>query len=87
VCPASAAALTPSADQSDHVPDLDGLRGLAALCAVFYHYLFGPALAIPSVAVLDTFLEATPIALDTFCILSGFLIGGILLHSKDSPNY
>jgi peptidoglycan/LPS O-acetylase OafA/YrhL len=83
------AAATPlrSADKGNHVPELDGLRGLAALCAVGYHYLFGPALAIPAVAVLNTVLEATPIALDTFFILSGFLIGGILLRSKDSPNY
>lgn len=76
-----------SSDKGNHVPELDGLRGLAALCAVGYHYLFGPALAIPSVAILNTILEATPIALDTFFILSGFLIGGILLRSKDSPNY
>jgi peptidoglycan/LPS O-acetylase OafA/YrhL len=73
--------------KGNHVPELDGLRGLAALCAVGYHYLFGPALAIPSIAILNTILEATPIALDTLFILSGFLIGGILLRSTQSPNY
>ena len=85
--PDRAGALPRSTNKGNHVPELDGLRGLAALCAVGYHYLFGPALAIPSVAVLNTILEATPIALDTFFILSGFLIGGILLRSKESPNY
>jgi peptidoglycan/LPS O-acetylase OafA/YrhL len=85
--PVSAAVAVRSADKGNHVPELDGLRGLAALCAVGYHYLFGPALAIPSIAILNTILEATPIALDTFFILSGFLIGGILLRSKESPNY
>jgi peptidoglycan/LPS O-acetylase OafA/YrhL len=85
--PERAAAPARFADKGNHVPELDGLRGLAALCAVGYHYLFGPALAIPWVAILNTVLEATPIALDTFFILSGFLIGGILLRSKDSPNY
>jgi peptidoglycan/LPS O-acetylase OafA/YrhL len=76
-----------SEDKGNHVPELDGLRGLAALCAVGYHYLFGPALAMKSFTILNTILEATPIALDTFFILSGFLIGGILLRSKESPNY
>ena len=84
---AQVAASPHSADKGNHVPELDGLRGLAALCAVGYHYLFGPALAIPAIAILNTILEATPIALDTFFILSGFLIGGILLRSKESPNY
>ena len=85
--PEKAVAPARSEDKGNHVPEFDGLRGLAALCAVGYHYLFGPALAIPSIAVLNTILEATPIALDTFFILSGFLIGGILLRSKESPNY
>ena len=41
-----------------------------------------------SIAVLNTILEATPIALDTFFILSGFpIIVRFILHTKfgDSP--
>jgi peptidoglycan/LPS O-acetylase OafA/YrhL len=66
---------------------LDGLRGLAALSAVGFHYLLGPASAFPSIALSLNVLQALPVALDTFFILSGFLIGSILLRSKDSPNY
>jgi peptidoglycan/LPS O-acetylase OafA/YrhL len=33
------------------------------------------------------FFEMSPVSLDTFFILSGFLIGGILLRFKDAPNY
>jgi peptidoglycan/LPS O-acetylase OafA/YrhL len=70
-----------------HVPELDGLRGLAALAAVAYHCLEGPARRFPAFAPFQQFLQVTPFALDTFFVLSGFLIGGILLRSRASPTY
>jgi peptidoglycan/LPS O-acetylase OafA/YrhL len=73
--------------KSGHLPELDGLRGLAALCAVAFHYLSGPAARFPSVAAFKLALEASPFALDTFFVLSGFLIGGILLRTRESPHY
>jgi len=73
--------------KSFYVRELDGLRGLAALMAIFYHYLTGPGIASHSIARLVTLLEVVPLNLDSFFILSGFLIGSILLRHKDSPNY
>lgn len=72
---------------SFHIPALDGLRGLAALAAVAFHYLHGPAAAFVAFAWFNDFLACTPIAIDTFFILSGFLIGSILLRYRESPNY
>ncbi len=72
---------------SFHLPALDGLRGLAALAAVTFHYLHGPAAALVAFAWFNDFLACTPIAIDTFFILSGFLIGSILLRYRESPSY
>jgi peptidoglycan/LPS O-acetylase OafA/YrhL len=76
-----------AADKTAHLAELDGLRGLAALCAIAYHYTLGQAARSPSFAAFKQLLEASPFALDTFFILSGFLIGGILLRTRSSPNY
>jgi peptidoglycan/LPS O-acetylase OafA/YrhL len=67
--------------------ELDGLRGLAALVAIMYHYVAGPGTRYGLVLAFRSFLQVIPLTLDTFFILSGFLIGGILLRSKNSPNY
>jgi len=78
----------PPAPRRDYrIRELDGLRGMAALCAVVYHYIEGPSRRLPVVAAFRTFLEATPFAIDTFFIVSGFLIGGILLRNTQSPAY
>jgi peptidoglycan/LPS O-acetylase OafA/YrhL len=73
--------------KSFRIEELDGLRGLAALFAVTYHCLTGPRMWSHLAASFQRALEITPISIDTFFILSGFLIGGILLRAKDSPNY
>ncbi|MGA3294709.1 MAG: acyltransferase [Candidatus Acidiferrales bacterium] len=70
-----------------HVDQLDGLRGLAALFAVTFHYLAGLGVHWRAVAAFQSFLGVSPVSVDTFFILSGFLIGSILLRAKDSPNY
>jgi peptidoglycan/LPS O-acetylase OafA/YrhL len=75
------------ARKSFYIVELDGLRGLAALFAVTFHYLEGPRVAWHSVAIFRNVLEVIPLTVDTFFILSGFLIGSILLRSKESPNY
>ncbi len=76
-----------TSEKSFYISELDGLRGLAALVAIFYHYLTGPGIAWHPIARLVTLLEVVPLNLDSFFILSGFLIGSILLRHKDSPNY
>lgn len=73
-----------SLDFSRRIPELDGLRGLAILLVLFYHY-------VESSPVLPSFLSTlgrlTWSGVDLFLVLSGFLIGGILLNARESPNY
>lgn len=69
------------------VPELDGVRGLAILLVLIYHY----ADVIPTpnsfarYAVLPTHLMWSGV--DLFFVLSGLLIGGILIDHKESENY
>src|ERR687886_2107509 len=52
-------------------PELDGLRGVAILMVVAYHYDLAPFLS----------------GVDLFFVLSGFLLGGILLDKQEASNY
>ena len=69
------------------ITELDGLRGLAIFLVLVYHYAsfnttrhsLGYYLSLP-VQVMWT-------GVDLFFILSGFLIGGILIDHKGSPQY
>jgi peptidoglycan/LPS O-acetylase OafA/YrhL len=71
------------------VAAIDGLRGLAISFVVLYHYFIFfndfPARTVPAylLAAGHFFLGGV----DLFFVLSGFLIGGILLRVKNSPNY
>ncbi len=71
------------------VPELDGLRGVAISLVVFFHYFQVTMVARPATAA--SYLQAgTRLAwtgVDLFFVLSGFLIGGILLDSRTSTNY
>lgn len=73
-----------SLDFSQRIPELDGLRGLAILLVLFYHY-------VESSPLLPRFLSVAGrlswSGVDLFFVLSGFLIGGILLKARESPNY
>jgi peptidoglycan/LPS O-acetylase OafA/YrhL len=67
------------------IPELDGLRGMAILLVLLHHFL---SLQPGNFAVS----AHGPFALgwcgvDLFFVLSGFLIGGILLDARDSPRY
>jgi peptidoglycan/LPS O-acetylase OafA/YrhL len=74
---------------SKRIPELDGFRGIAVALAVFYHYI-----RVPIISGQPRFYEQFDVStrlvragLEMFFILSGFLIGGILLDASSSPNY
>lgn len=70
------------------VPELDGVRGLAILLVVLYHYLLGVTNNHDLVSVsLRSAISAWWTGVDLFFVLSGFLIGGILIDHRNSRNY
>jgi peptidoglycan/LPS O-acetylase OafA/YrhL len=77
----------PKSQGAMRFPELDGLRGLAAVGVAVFHYLLAPATKLPFLDRVIRLLELTPLSLDTFFILSGFLIGGILLRIRNAPDY
>jgi peptidoglycan/LPS O-acetylase OafA/YrhL len=69
------------------IKELDGLRGIAILMVLAFHGVFQLQ---PSSKILSELLILGRLSwsgVDLFFVLSGFLIGGILLDVRDSPNY
>lgn len=66
----------------EHIPELDGLRGLAILPVVFYHC--ESRLTQPAIHAVVQWGWA---GVNLFFVLSGFLITGILLDSRDDPHF
>ena len=66
----------------DHVPELDGLRGIAVLAVVFYH-----CEARLRYAPVHRIVEWGWAGVNLFFVLSGFLITGIILDSRDDPHF
>jgi peptidoglycan/LPS O-acetylase OafA/YrhL len=70
-------------------PELDGLRGIAILSVVAWHYVaihmqLGAHGFLPFAGKI---FGLTWSGVDLFFVLSGFLIGGILLDQRESDNY
>ena len=70
----------------EHIPELDGIRGLAIAAVLAYH--FGSFEGGTGFARLwSEILGLGWSGVDLFFVLSGFLITGILLDTKESVNY
>jgi peptidoglycan/LPS O-acetylase OafA/YrhL len=71
-----------------HIPALDGIRGLAVLLVLVFHIFQAepaPQQTLLRIGYLSTRFGQTGVEL--FFVLSGFLITGILLDSKNSGRY
>lgn len=74
---------------SRRIPELDGLRGLAIGLVLLWHYVGFPLDAElgPVAAFARQTMSLAWSGVDLFFVLSGFLIGGILLDNRDAPRY
>ena len=73
----------------ERIPQLDGIRGVAILLVLCWHYFAGIRFQ-PGNAFLQFFknmLSFSWSGVDLFFVLSGFLIGGILMDHRESKNY
>jgi len=77
-----------------HLPALDGLRGVAVLMVMFFHFvlvtrlhygLHGTTSGVEG--VIDWVADGGWAGVELFFVLSGFLITGILLRSRETPGY
>jgi len=79
----------PSSGAGERIRALDGLRGLAILLVIVWHYLVAGNQADPG--SLHQFFNRTFsfawAGVDLFFVLSGFLIGGILIDRRGSDDY
>jgi len=72
------------------MPELDSLRGIAALSVIFYHGLFwsddfGQYHGFRKAILLAS--KPGWLGVNLFFVLSGFLITGILLNAKERPRF
>jgi peptidoglycan/LPS O-acetylase OafA/YrhL len=73
----------------EYIPELDGIRGIAIIMVLLWHYGNNQV-----IYELNLFTKYFRIAssmfwsgVDLFFVLSGFLIGRILLNNRDTRNY
>ncbi|MEM7625542.1 MAG: acyltransferase [Planctomycetota bacterium] len=73
-------------ETDDRLPQLDGLRGLAILLVMLHHFAtFRPSSTVET--TIKAVTDSLWIGVDLFFILSGYLITGILLASRQRPRY
>jgi peptidoglycan/LPS O-acetylase OafA/YrhL len=69
------------------VPALDGVRGLAILLVLLFHFVAQTTATNPFEGAVNGVLGYGCLGVDLFFVLSGFLITGILYDSRDSTAY
>jgi peptidoglycan/LPS O-acetylase OafA/YrhL len=67
------------------IPELDGVRGLAILLVMLYHFQGPRPHLIPKALTYPMILGWSGV--DLFFVLSGFLITGILIETREAENY
>jgi len=74
---------------SGRIPELDGLRGMAIFLVLIFHcFTSGVGESYPNpLSFLRYATRLTWTGVDLFFVLSGFLIGGILLDARGSSRY
>jgi peptidoglycan/LPS O-acetylase OafA/YrhL len=77
----------PRAVFNGHMPALDGVRGLAILAVLVFHFLTPASPKGPIDAAVTWLLSYGALGVDLFFVLSGFLITGILYDSRADPSY
>src|SRR5687768_9093281 len=70
-----------------HIPALDGLRGVAILLVMMFHYLGGASSSYKAPEFFFRICNAGWAGVDLFFTLSGFLITGILIDAKGANGY
>jgi peptidoglycan/LPS O-acetylase OafA/YrhL len=71
-----------------HIPALDGIRGLAILLVLFFHlFASNPETGSKLLDLLNQFRESCYLGVNLFFVLSGFLITGILLDTRTRPHF
>jgi peptidoglycan/LPS O-acetylase OafA/YrhL len=74
-----------------HILALDGLRGIAILLVLVFHFApYAPGLHVPTVLLDRLYLRVSEIGwtgVDLFFVLSGYLITRILYDTKGSKHY
>lgn len=70
-----------------HQPGLDGVRGLAIIGVMAVHFLHVTSTHNLLEKVVTTVASYGVLGVDLFFVLSGFLITGILIDCKGTPNY
>jgi len=69
------------------MPALDGLRGIAVLLVMLYHFIPYEQVATGLWRPFEIFRTSAWCGVDLFFVLSGFLITGILFDSKNEGRY
>lgn len=80
--------IQPEGPRSERIAALDGYRGVAVLTIVCFHSFILHVQLRPGslLAYVQKYCLSFWIGVDAFFVLSGFLIGGILLERRAAPN-